>query len=133
MPKHRVRTPRVSSPRRSSNAQHLEKVLGFFFEVDVVAPPDMNVTVSITRVGPRQNDLIVNIYQDAPEWKAAGTSLRDLGPTEVLKILREMGVCDIDTRGMVEGTATPSRAQRRQLRINAEQEHYIQQTFPPEF
>ena len=92
----------------------------------------MDITVSVTLVGPGPQDFRVNIFQDAPEWQTVGRSLADLGAHEVLHILQSLGMPEAESEQLLEET---QRAQfvtrRRRLRLTLDQQRYADQNFPP--
>ena len=93
----------------------------------------MDATVSVTSTGTGERAFRVNVFQDAPEWQAAGRSLSDLGSAEVLQILQALGISVADSGQLLESAlATPLAPGRTRLRLTPEQQHYIEVTFPPQ-
>ena len=92
----------------------------------------MNVTVSVTRIGPGDRDLRVNIFQDSPIWQSTGRTIDGMSGDEVLNLLRELGMPNADAQELLASAMQAQfSARRRLLRLNAEQERYADRTFPP--
>jgi len=90
----------------------------------------MEVTLSVTLVGER--GFTINVFQDAPNWEAAGRSLGNLGDEEVGEVLRSLGQLPADSAQMIE-KAKERRfvACRARLQLTPEQEHFLEINFPP--
>jgi hypothetical protein len=92
----------------------------------------MDITVSVTRIGPGDRDLRVNVFQDSPVWQSAGRTLDGITADEVLRVLRALGIPNADSDELLRSAMQAQfSARRRQLRLSAEQQTYRDRTFPP--